>query len=144
MAKGKGYTTQDAALIVAKALAASAGAINSDALDLGPITAEIGVRSEKFELELTTPALTATLLPASNSITYSLQASNDSTFATGVTTYAIQAALQTGSSSGATGGTFRFKPTLDSPRYWRAVATVTGSGVGSGITASKFTLAYVC
>ncbi len=143
MATKKGYTTQDAALAVSKALPAAAGTVYSDPIDLGPISGNLGVRSEKFELAVAAPALTAAQLPASASIAYKIQASDDKTFSEGVVAWDILEAGQTGGAAGAAAGEFRFRPPLDSPRYWRLAATVTGS-VGSGLADASAGLKYVC
>lgn len=144
MAGKKGFTTHDALLQVEKVLPAAAGSTVSDALDLGPISSELGVRSEPFELEASVPALTGTLLPASHSIAYLIQASNDSTFASGITEYEISSLNQTGGANGAAAVSARFRPALDSPRYWRMKATLTGASPGTGINDLKYGLKHFC
>lgn len=141
MAK-KGYTTQDAALSVTKALPAS-GSAYTDAIDLGPISKEIGVRTENFEFEVTAPALTATQLPGSTSVAYKIQASDKADFSTGVVGWDLLGLGQSGGDSGAAAGSARFRPPLDSPRYWRVAATVSGT-VGATIVDAAVGLKYVC
>ncbi len=143
MATKKGYTTQDAALAASIALPAAAGTVYSDPIDLGPISGNLGVRSEKFELAVVAPALTAAQLPASASIAYKIQASDDKTFLEGVVAWDILEAGQSGGASGADGGETRFRPPMDSPRYWRLAATVTGT-VGSSLKNASIGLKYVC
>ena len=143
MATKKGYTTQDAALAVSKALPAAAGTVYSDPIDLGPVSGNLGVRTEKFELGASVPKLTASQLPASTGIAYKVQACDKADFSDGVVAWDIGDLTQTGSSSGAAAAEARFRPPLDSPRYWRLAATVTGT-VGSSLKNASIGLKYVC
>lgn len=142
MAK-KGFTTQDAAMAATIALPGSAGSVSTTAIDIGPISEELGVRSEKFAFELEAPALDGTDLPSATGVVYKVQASNDSTFSAGVASWDVSDMTQTGGSGGAPGAVTQFRPPLDSPRYWRLTATVSGT-VGSSITGKSIAIRHVC
>jgi len=135
------YNLQDALLIRETNFPAGAGTVNSEALDLECI-GERGVRTDPFELLIIAPEATATHLPASTSNTFSLQFSDDSTFATGVTEWnAGTAWQQAGSATGAAEFERRFRPATDTPRYVRVKCVAAGTTPAQ--TGKKFQFAIV-
>lgn len=132
-----GYTSRDATLIKTQNAPSSAGTTQTDAIDLGELS-KIGVRSEQFELEISIPAASTTDLPSSTSATYSLVSSNDENFSTKRTEFSK---MFSGGSAVAE-QTIRYKPTLQSNRYWRVECKTTGT-TGSGFGEKKYSLAYV-
>ena len=77
-----GYSQRDV-LGVVEGDYPSSGAGFTSPLDLGEIS-ERGVRIDPFEILISAQALSATNLPASNSLVYSLQFSNVADFSSGV------------------------------------------------------------
>jgi len=99
----------------------------SEAIDLGELTRR-GVRIDPMELLLTSPALTATNLPATGTLDFSLEFSKNSTFPTGQTqTITISDWKQVGSTSGSVELKKRFRPATDSPQFVRTKCTLTGT-----------------
>lgn len=139
-----GYTSYDASLIkTAKPKTTDGQSSATDAIDLGAIS-NIGVRSETFELELQVPAIAAADTSGAT-LAFSIQGSDDSTFSANVETV-VTTTVGNGSASSAT--KIRYRPTLKSPRYWRAICVTDASGSGasvdSDVAAKEFALAYVC
>lgn len=120
---------RDASLAASTSLPNGASTtVNGSAIDLGTITG-ISARSERMEAILSAPTLTPTMLPDTRTMTYSLEASNDSAFGSGVVTIAGSCIVQTGASgAGAAAATFRAKIPSNCPRYLRAKA-VSGASV---------------
>jgi len=138
-----GRFRKDSALVVSGKVKATAGTNYSGVLDLGKLDSQ-GLRLEKFHFLVTYPATTTTLFPSNTSLTLTLQSSNDSTFATGVTDH--RSAKVTGGTAYG-GATFSFEPTEDADRYWRISATtgITSTGAtGSGADDLTYKIEYVC
>jgi hypothetical protein len=107
-----------ATTVVPFALPAAASAkTTSSAIDLGapPIP-------EALELEVSFPALSATIIPDTKTVTLGFEASNDSTFATGVVDggYRIFTAAN---GAGVAAQSLSIRPELDY-QYWRAYVTL--------------------
>ncbi|MCL2622432.1 MAG: hypothetical protein FWD31_02100 [Planctomycetaceae bacterium] len=106
---------------------AAATPVFTDAIDLGELSRR-GVRIDPMELLLASPQMTATNLPASTSLTYSLEFSNDKTFQTSeTTTITLSDWKQTGSANGCDAVLKRFRPWTDAPQYVRAKCTLAGT-----------------
>lgn len=139
----KGYDSYDATLIkTVKPSGTTATTKTTDAIDLGSLSG-VGVRSETFELEIQVPAYTATELPSNAKLTIGLQCSDDADFTTSETVES--ATYGNGTANGALN--IRFKPTLDSARYWRVFVTTTltnSATVDATALAKSIGLAYVC
>ncbi|GHT26849.1 hypothetical protein FACS18942_05080 [Planctomycetales bacterium] len=134
------YNAKDALLTKKTSLPSATGTIYSEALDLGGI-GEHGVRIDPYELLLTSPAATAAQLPASASNTYTLQFSDDNTFASGVVEWSAGTAWQqAGSASGATEAEFRFRPATDAPQYVRVKCVTAGAGAAQTGLSFEFAL----
>ena len=119
------YNAQDAQLTKTKALPASAGSASTDAIDLGTLS-NYGARVEDIEVELTRPALGATPIPDTKTITYKIESDTTSAFSSA--TQISVSVVETGAdSAGVDGGTTRFKVPSNCERYIRATAT-TGTG----------------
>jgi hypothetical protein len=135
------YQVQDASLSVEHILPANKSlSTDTDGLDLGPLTG-ISARVEECELLLTYPALLLAQLPNTSVITYTIQASNDPTFETGVE--ALATTSQTGAAGTASqpGGQLRCKIPTDCGRYVRADATTDVNG--ADCSAASLTLQIV-
>ena len=120
------HGVRDASLKETKALPAAAGTVNSDGIDLGALS-DRGGRFLDCEVLLSAPALGATALPDTTTMTYSIQSSATSNFAA-TTTLAGSCIVQTGS-TGAAASTFRMKIPSNCQRYIRASAV--GADVGN-------------
>ena len=139
----KGYSSYDSTLIKVVKPSTKTGETNaSEAIDLGDIS-NIGVRSETFELELYVPRYESTELVAGVTLTIGLEASDNADF-TGAKTVVQE---DYGNGVGNEGKSIRYRPALDSPRYWRAFikTTIDGSGKLSADSAERAViLSYVC
>jgi hypothetical protein len=96
---------------------AASGKTTSAAINLGapPIP-------EALELEVSTPALSATIIPDTKTVTLGFEASNDPTFATGVVDGGYR--IYTGASAaGVAAQSLSIRPALDY-QYWRAYVTL--------------------
>jgi hypothetical protein len=128
-----GFALQDANLIVTKALPAAAASANSDAIDLGPLTAN-GRTLENMEFQVDVPA-TPSLVEA-KTIIVDIQTDNDAAFGSPKTVIdniitVTGAALAAGGA--AASEKFRLPTTVE--RYVRAVATVlTAGGDNTGVS----------
>jgi hypothetical protein len=121
------YNQRDSQLFRYGQYPSAAGTTYSAAFDLGSI-GERGVRIDPFELLVFAPPQPAANLPASNTLTYSLQFSDEETFATGVIEWSAGTAWsQTGSAAGAEIFDKRFRPSTDAPRYVRVKCVLAGS-----------------
>ena len=133
------HGVKDADLNETKALPAAAGTVNSDGIDLGALS-DRGGRFLDCEGLLSAPALTTGELPDTTTMTYTIQSSATSNFAS-ATTLAGSCIVQTGD-TGADAETFRFKIPSNCQRYIRAVAV--GADVGNAslgnCAASELTL----
>jgi len=137
-----GHYRADADLVVSGKVKATAGDSTSGVLDLGAIDSQ-GLRNEDFELRVTFPAATTTHFPTNTGATFTLQSSDDSTWATGVTDH------RKGTITGNTaysGEVFNFKPSEHAQRYWRIkeTTTLTSTGAtGSGAGDLVFKIEYL-
>ena len=129
------YSQKDALLQKITACpTAAATPTYSGAIDLGPLTRR-GVRIDPMELSLTAPKMTATNLPASASLAYTLEFSDDSAFVSSPTqTITLSDWKQTGSASGCDALSKRFRVATDAPRYVRAKCTLTGTASLAGVS----------
>ena len=134
------YNLKDALLLKETNFPAAAGTVQSEAFDLEDIGVR-GVRTDPFELLVNAPEATATHLPASTSNTFTLQFSNDPTFASGITEWSAGTAwAQSGSASGAPEFERRFRVATDAPRYVRVKCVTAGTAAQTG---KKFQVAIV-
>jgi hypothetical protein len=99
---------------------AASTTVNGTAIDLGPITG-ISARSELCEVLLTAPAVTDTMVPNTKTMTYHLETSATSNFAS-ATRVVASAIVQTGAGSGVVTSNYRWKIPSTCQRYLRAVA----------------------
>ena len=121
------YNVRDANYIASNALPADNVNSNGTALDLGAALTQNGARLANCELLLTAPALDTNAIPDTTTMTYHIEASATSNFAS-ITTLAASAIVQTGN-NGAAADTFRMKIPSDCPRYIRSRAI--GADVGN-------------
>jgi len=134
------YNLKDADLIVTKALPATDGAVNTDAIDLGAPSARADLVAG-CELLVEAPALTTTELPDADTMTYKVEMDTTSAFSS-ATTLADSLILQTGAGgAGAAAASARLKLPTDCERYIRVVAT--GAG-GIGDASGKSVTASLC
>ena len=133
-----GFTSRDATLVKTQKFptAGKAGSTATDAIDLG-VRSAIGVRSERFELEIAAPETTDAQLPSGTSATLKLVSSDSPSFETSTVerSWTLSGAGEARA--------FRFRPTLESNRYWRVECETTGT-TGAGSDALEYSLAYVC
>lgn len=129
------FSVKDANLIKTKALPNGTGSVNSDGIDLGALSGR-GLRDFPCELLLEAPALSATELPDTKTMTYKIQMDDNSAFGS-PTDVAASFLVQTGS-TGAAGASKRWRIPTNCERYIRVVATNGGTGDASGksLTAS--------
>ncbi len=132
------YSQKDALLQKKTAFpTAAATPVYTEAIDLGELTRR-GARIDPVELLLTSPTMTAANLAASNSLSYTLEFSNDKTFqAANVQTITVNDWKQTGTASGCASLLKRFRPATDSPQYARVKCVLAGT------TASLSGLSFV-
>jgi hypothetical protein len=122
------FSQRDALLIVKGDYSSAAGTSYSKVFDLGEIS-ERGVRIDPFEILISAPALTATNLPASNALSYSLQFSDTAGFLEDVTEVSAGTEWsQTGSASGTDALQKRFRIASNGKRYVRVKCVRTGTG----------------
>jgi len=127
----------DAALLVTKALPNGAAATTSDAIDLGDASGDFRAATE---LLIKAPALGATPLPDTKTMTYQIIGSSASNLS-GATILADQVLVQTGADgAGAAAAEARWRPPSNAPRYIAVKATGSASGDASG---SSFTAQLV-
>jgi len=112
---------------------AAGSTTKTEAVDLGPIT-HLGYRNMNMEFEFSSPELSATQLPASASVTYTLEFCNEPTFTDGVSVFECNDWKQTGSTNGAEEIVRRFRVSTDSKRYCR----LTCKNIGGALTGLKF------
>lgn len=120
---------QDKTFIVTRALPTADGTVTSSDIDLGADA----YKTETVELEITVPALNATQLPNSDTITMTVQAGAAAT----PTTLLFVLPIITGS-TGYAGGTFRYRLPSNVARYLN-VKFVAAGGTGD-ISASSATI----
>lgn len=118
-------SVRDASLKTSDALANGNGAANGTGIDLGPLTG-ISSRTELSVLLVSAPALNVTQLPNGCTVTYTVQQSATSNFAS-TTNLAAGLIVQTGS-TGAAAATARVKIPSNAGRYIRTVATGAANG----------------
>lgn len=133
-----GFTSRDATLIMTKNFPAAGtpGKTATDAIDLGARSTR-GVRSERFELEVAAPETSSATLPGGSSATLKLISSDSPDFESST----VEKSWTLSGASEAR--RFRFRPTLESNRYWRVECETTGT-TGTGSDALEYALAYVC
>jgi len=128
-----GYNLRDGLLKQTAALAASAGATQTTAFDLGESSR--GDLVARMELLITAPVLTTTQLPDGKTVTYSVEQSTDN-FVSNTVVLADKLLIQTGASgAGAAAATQRYRPPTNVSRYLRVKAT-TGAAAGDCSAAS--------
>jgi hypothetical protein len=136
------FNVQDALLSVSIALPNGANTVNSPVIDLGSnegIPESAAPTSEqdyliRGELLISAPALTASQLPNSQTMTYSVQMCASSGFGSGVQTYSTPLVQTGAASAGAAAATARVRPASNALRYWRLSVVNSGSGNASGVS----------
>lgn len=133
------HGVKDASLIKTKTLpAAESTNTATDGIDLGVLSAR-GARLEDCELLISAPALGATPLPDTKTMTYSVESDDNSAFSS-AKIVADKLIVQTGAdAAGADAAAARFKIPSDCERYLRVKATAgagTADASGSSVTAS--------
>jgi hypothetical protein len=113
-------TRKDIFLIKEFVLPSAAGTVQSEAFDLFEAKTKADIHNMHMQLEVSLPDIT---LPASTTLSVSVESSNDSTFATDKQS----AVLGTLTAGDIEGQKFYTKPSEKPLRYWRAVITTTGS-----------------
>ena len=130
-------SVQDASLKVSIALPAAASTtVNTAAIDLGALTSK-GMRSEHCELFAAIPLIVLAKLPNTSVETYTIQASDSATFASGVKTLAQT--TQTGATGSASqpAQDLRCRLPSDCPRYARLQVVSDAAGANaSSLSAS--------
>lgn len=123
---GTAYQVKDASLIVTKALGDGATSVTSDGIQVKGATGPDFLAP--CELYLEAPALTTTMLPDGETMTYIVQHDDDSAFGS-VETLLDNVIVQTGAgSAGDAAATKRVKLPTDTKKYIRIKATKTGTG----------------
>lgn len=128
------YQVRDKSLVVSKALSNGAGSVVSDGIDLGHGTHPQVVLPE-FEIEIDAPALTTTLLPNTETMTYDIEHDDDPAFGT-VATALKSVVVQTGAGGVGAAAIAGTKARLPSTvkRYIRMKVTKTGTGNASTVS----------
>lgn len=134
LAVGTAFQVRDKSLTVSKALSNGAGAVYTDGIDLGHGT-HPQVMLPNFEIEIDAPALTTTLLPNSETMTYDIQHDDDPAFGT-VATLLTAVVVQTGAGGVGAAAIEATKARLPSSvkRYIRMKVTKTGTGNASTVS----------
>jgi hypothetical protein len=131
-------TMRDASASVTRSLPNGAANVSSTPIDL-----MAGANSDfvaPVELIITAPAVNATQLPDTQTLTYELEHSADNS---SWSPLARQVIIQTGAGgAGAAGSAKRFKPPTDVFRYVRLKATKSGTGDASGAEAVMALVQY--
>lgn len=126
---------KDASLKITRALPASTTAVTSTAFDTGKCTT-LGKQLADVEFLVSAPALTATQLPDTKTMTYDIIESDNADLST---PSVLQSAVitQTGD-TGAAAATNRFKIPTDAKRYigLRITPSAAGTGDASGADAT--------
>ena len=129
-----GFKIQDANLSVSIALPTGASTVYSAGIDLGHGAA--GDFVAEGEVKISAPALGATPLPDSRTMTYSIQHDTDAAFGTPVDLYP-GVLVQTGAAgAGAAAATFTARLPVDVNRYIRLKAVGSYAGDKSGSSAT--------
>ena len=127
---------------VAVALSTASASVYTTGIDTGNYTVGPGENGDVLfegEFLISGPVLNTTQLPDTRTITYNVQASTESTFASPTYIYKT-VLLQTGASSaGAAAATARFRLPTNCPEFIR-VEAASGASVGASATTSSFTL----
>lgn len=134
---GMGLGLKDKELIKTKALPNGAATIYSDGFDLK--NSARGDFLARCELHVVIPALSTTLLPDTQTITYSLEHDTDSAFGTTAALPGFeQIAKQTGAAgAGAAGVTVKIRLPLSVKRYVRVKAVKAGAADASGASLTE-------
>jgi hypothetical protein len=125
---------KDDLLKVTKALPAGAASTTSDAIDTGK-----GSRDDHAahaELLLTYPDLTLVQLPNTKTMTYQILGSDNADLSSPSITATLVTQTGLTGTDPCPGGTVRYRPPSNGPRYWGAKATgvATADGSGSSMT----------
>lgn len=115
------HSLRDANLRKSDAMpAAAATTVNGTAIDQGSALTARGARLADCELQLTMPALTATMVPDTKTMTYSIEMASDAAFSSPTVLWSL---VKTGAeSAGVAADTFRQKLPTNCLRYVRAKA----------------------
>lgn len=130
------FNVQDSGAAVTLALPSAASTtVTSTGFDLGETTA-LAVTDGKWEFLLTAPALTTTMLPNGDTMTYNIVAADNAALSTNPTTLVAGAIVQTGAGGvGAALAKYRYRLPSVSQRYI-GITIVSGSGVTNSSTLS--------
>jgi len=128
-------TRKDILLIKDFALPAAAGTVQSTAFDLFEAKTKADIHSMHAQLEVSLPGVT---LPASTTLTVSVESSDDSTFATDKQSFVL-GTLTTGAHSNLK---WQTKPSEKPKRYWRAVITTTGTTGNLSAIKAEFAIEF--
>lgn len=125
---------KDELLKVTKALPAGAASTTSDSIDTGKSSR--GEHAARCELLLTYPDLTLLQLPNTKTMTYQILGSDSADLSNPTITATLVTQTGATGTDPCPGGTVRYRPPSDGPRYWGAKATglATGDGSGSSMT----------
>jgi hypothetical protein len=127
-------TRKDILLMKEFALPAAAGTVQSEAFDMFEAKTKNDVHNIHAQFEVSLPDIT---LPASTTLTVSVESSDDPTFATEKQSFVL-GTLTAGAHAEPK---WQTKPSEKPKRYWRAVITTTGST--GNLSTTKAILALV-
>lgn len=120
---------QDKDLTITRALPTADGTVTSSDFDLGPAL----YKGENYELEVTIPALSSTLLPNADTLTLTIQGGSSAAPSTSLNIVHVT----TGTGSTIAAQTLRFRLPSNCPRYVNAkFVAAGGTGDQSGVSAS--------
>lgn len=120
---------EDYSFTVTRALPTADATVTSSDLDFGTNT----VFPENVELEVSIPALSATILPSADTLTITVQGGSSATPSTSLNIVKVI----TGTGSTIAAQTWRVKLPSDTPRYVNVkFALAGGTGDGSGVSAT--------
>ena len=116
---------------------AASTTVTSAAIDTGETTAN-AVQPRAFDLLLTAPALTTTILPDTKTMTYNIIAADDSALSVNVTTLVAGAIVQTGAGgAGAVKATYRYTiPTVCQRYIGFTMVSGANTTTAAGVTAT--------
>jgi hypothetical protein len=136
------YSVQDASLKQTIALPGAAGTtVNSSNIDLGPLHG-ISSRPVDFEILVEVPALTLARLPNTSVETYTIEASNDPAFGSGV--LILGQTTQTGATgtSSQPAQELRFKVPGTCPEYLRLQIVSDSNGANASAVSASIQLVF--
>lgn len=128
------FQVQDKLLIQTAALSNGAGATQITGFDLGHNAARLGRNLADFELKIDAPALTTTLLPDAETMTYSIEHATDAAFTSPVVLHANVLQQLGAGGAGAAAASKRVRLPTDVLRFVRVKATKTGTGNASTVS----------